>query len=261
MLHRMKLNSEPFEMIENGTKIVELRLNDEKRREVRLGDFIEFSHIDRPEMKIQVRVTSLHPFSSFSELFKALPKESFGFGTNETVPPDFMDSFYPREKQEQYGALGIGFRRTYLQRFIDAQDNGYDMAETYSQALAEIKAGRKETHWMWYIFPQVQGLGYSSITAYFSIKDLEEAVDYYEHPVLGERLTDITSELLRTGKNDPVAVFGIPDAYKLRSCMTLFKKAAPGNGLFQQVLDKFCQGMEDDVTNAILTGLGDRSGK
>ncbi len=101
---------------------------------------------------------------------------------------------------------------------------------------------------MWYVFPQIRGLGLSGTTAYFSIKDLTEAVDYYAHPVLGERLIEITSALLDIENSDPVAVFGIPDAYKLRSCMTLFKHAAPDNELFQRVLEKFCQGAEDKKT-------------
>ena len=72
-----------------------------------------------------------------------------------------------------------------LEKFIDAQDNGYSFGETYATALAEMKHGHKDTHWMWYVFPQIQGLGLSGTTAYFSIKDLDEAKDYYNHPVLG----------------------------------------------------------------------------
>lgn len=255
MLHNMKLNAEPFEMIINGTKTVELRLNDEKRQKVQVGDFIAFSHISAPERSVQVRVVSLHPFGSFGELFEVLPKESFGFRSNETVPPDFMDAFYPRAEQEKYGALGIGFRRTYLQRFIDAQDKGYDFGETYSTALSEIKSGFKSTHWIWYVFPIIKGLGDIGLTGCFSIQSFEEAEDFYAHPVLRERLTEITSELLNIKTDDPVTVFGLTDAFKLRACMTLFKKVAPDNELFHKVLDKFCQGVEDEKTNEIISEM------
>lgn len=248
MLHTMKLNNEPFEMIGNGRKTIELRLNDEKRRKVQVGDFIEFSHIDKPDRKIQVRVTSLHHFDSFNELFLEIPKEKYGFKSDETVAPDYMDAFYTCEEQEKYGALGIEFRKTELQRFIDAQEHGYSYGETYQTALKETKQGMKLSCWMWYVFPQIKGLGISGTTAYFSINDLTEAGDYYAHPILGERLIEITSALLDIDNNDPVAVFGIPDAYKLRSCMTLFKHAAPDNELFQRVLEKFCQGTEDEKT-------------
>lgn len=139
-----------------------------------------------------------------------------------------------------------------LEKFIDAQDNGYSFGETYATALAEMKHGHKDTHWMWYVFPQIQGLGLSGTTAYFSIKDLDEAKDYYNHPVLGQRLIEITSVLLDIESSDPVQVFGIPDAFKLRSCMTLFKYAAPENDLFQHVLEKFCQGEVDYKTLEIL---------
>ncbi|MBP1565236.1 MAG: DUF1810 domain-containing protein [Oscillospiraceae bacterium] len=141
---------------------------------------------------------------------------------------------------------------TDLQKFIDAQDNGYGFGETYQTALSEMKQGEKLTHWIWYIFPQVQGLGFSEVTAYFSIKDISEAVDYYAHPVLGERLIEITRTLMDIETDDPMAVFGHIDAYKLRSCMTLFKYAAPQQKLFKQVLDKFCLGAEDEKTLEIL---------
>jgi len=115
-----------------------------------------------------------------------------------------------------------------------------------------MKRGEKISHWIWYVFPQIQGLGLSGTTAYFSIKDIEEATDYYEHPILGQRLTEITSVLLDIDNDDPMTVFGYPDAYKVRSCMTLFKHAAPEQKLFQQVLDKFCRSIEDDKTIIIL---------
>ena len=252
MLHHMKLKKSPFMKIKNGNKTIELRLNDEKRQQVQVGDFIEFSLIDNPDEKIQTRVTALHRFESFQELYAALPKEKLGYDSTDTPDPDHMDEYYSREKQEQYGVLGIELRLTDLQKFIDAQESGYGFGEMYQTALAEMKRGQKISHWIWYIFPQIKGLGVSNITVYISIKDIEEAKDYYEHPVLGQRLTEITGVLLDIDNDDPMAVFGYIDSYKLRSCMTLFKYAAPEQELFQQVLDKFCRGIEDDKTVRIL---------
>lgn len=252
MLHRMKLKIAPFKKIKNGSKTIELRLNDEKRQKVQIGDFIEFSCLDEPKQKIQTRVTALHHSSSFEELYTAFPKEKLGYTPAETPNPDHMDEYYPREKQEQYGALGIELYLTDLQKFIDAQDHGYGFGETYQTALAEMKQGEKLSHWIWYVFPQIQGLGLSGTTAYFSIKDLSEAKDYYAHPVLGARLIEITETLLYIGTDDPMAVFGYTDAFKMRSCMTLFKHAAPEQDLFQKVLDKFCRGNDDEKTLDIL---------
>ena len=115
-----------------------------------------------------------------------------------------------------------------------------------------MQRGRKISHWIWYVFPQIQGLGRSGTSAYFSIKDLQEAKDYYEHPVLCTRLMEISAVLLENPSNDPFTVFGNPDAYKVRSCMTLFNHAAPEQELFQKVLDKFYHGVEDDRTLRIL---------
>lgn len=252
MMHKMKLKAAPFKKIQNGSKTVELRLNDEKRQKVQIGDFIEFTCLDDTKQKIQTRVSALHHFSSFAELYNALPKQKIGYASNEAPNPNHMDEYYPKEEQERYGVLGIELYCTDLQKFINAQEYGYDFGETYQRALGEMKHGNKVSCWMWYVFPQIQGLGLSGTTAYFSIKGLQEAKDYYAHPVLGARLIEITKEILRIESDDPMYVFGNPDAFKLRSCMTLFKYAAPEQELFQQVLDKYCRGIEDDKTVRIL---------
>jgi uncharacterized protein (DUF1810 family)/ASC-1-like (ASCH) protein len=248
MLHQMKLNAEPFEKMKNGSKTIELRLNDEKRQNVQIGDFIEFSLMDHPREKLQTRVTALHHFASFQALYASLPKEKLGYPADETPDPHHMDAYYAKEEQERYGALGIEIRLTNLQKFIDAQDYGYSYGETYQTALTEIRNGKKNSCWMWYVFPQIHGLGWSGKTAFFSICGLKEAIDYYEHPILGTRLTQITAETLNIKSGDAMEIFGDPDIYKFRSCMTLFKYAAPDNDLFQRALDKFYKGREDKNT-------------
>lgn len=251
-LHRMKLKASPFRKIQTGAKTIELRLNDEKRQQIQVGDFIEFTQMDDASQKMTARVKALHHFNSFVELYAALPKEKLGYAPSEMPDPDHMDVYYPREKQKKYGVLGIELRMTDLQKFVDAQERGYSFGETYETALSEMKQGQKLSHWIWYVFPQIQGLGCSGTTAYFLIKDLQEAKDYYAHPVLSARLIGITEQLLKIRTDNPMMVFGYPDAYKVRSCMTLFKYAAPEQELFQKVLDKFCRGMEDDKTVEIL---------
>ena len=133
-----------------------------------------------------------------------------------------------------------------LDRFLDAQRGDY------AAALAEVRRGRKTSHWMWYIFPQIAGLGQSSTARYYSIRDLEEAREYYAHPVLGQRLREISGVLLELRGSDPVAVFGGIDSMKLKSSMTLFAVAAPDDPLFQQVLDKYYGGEQDALTLRIL---------
>ena len=133
-----------------------------------------------------------------------------------------------------------------LDRFLDAQRGDY------AAALAEVRRGRKTSHWMWYIFPQIAGLGQSSTARYYSIRDLEEAREYYAHPVLGQRLREIIGALLALRGSDPVAVFGGIDSMKLKSSMTLFAVAAPDDPLFQQVLDKYYGGEQDVLTLRIL---------
>ena len=133
-----------------------------------------------------------------------------------------------------------------LDRFVKAQ--AYD----YDAALREIRSGRKRSHWMWYIFPQLQGLGFSSTAQYYGIRDLEEAKAYIAHPVLGPRLKEISEALLGLDTCDPSAVMGYPDDLKLRSCMTLFELAAPEQPVFGRVLEKYYVGRRDSCTLELL---------
>jgi uncharacterized protein (DUF1810 family) len=135
-----------------------------------------------------------------------------------------------------------------LERFVDAQDDG----GTYRQALAELRAGRKTSHWMWFVLPQVAGLGHSSTARRYAVADLAEARAYLAHPVLGPRLRECAQALLDLPGSDPVAVLGSIDAVKLRSSMTLFAAAAPDDPLFPAVLDRYFDGERDDATTSRL---------
>jgi uncharacterized protein (DUF1810 family) len=132
-----------------------------------------------------------------------------------------------------------------LSRFLEAQDH------SYAQALGEIRNGRKTGHWMWYIFPQIAGLGYSETAQFYAIKDIAEARAYLRHPVLGSRLVEISKALLDIGGKTANQIFGSPDDLKLRSSMTLFNLAEEGEKVFQDVLDKFYNGVQDHKTLAI----------
>ncbi|MEO6731909.1 MAG: DUF1810 domain-containing protein [Ferruginibacter sp.] len=135
-----------------------------------------------------------------------------------------------------------------MKRFIDAQETKYPLA------LAEIKSGRKQSHWMWYIFPQIQGLGLSDMSKRYAIKDLSEAEAFLEHPLLGSRLIEICTALLALPGNDAYAIFGSPDNAKLKSSMTLFSLVNNTDPVFQQVLDKFFKGVKDLQTIQIING-------
>lgn len=133
-----------------------------------------------------------------------------------------------------------------LKRFIDAQER------TYTTALSEIRNGKKQSHWMWFIFPQIKGLGYSSMSQLYAINDLTEAAAYLKHEVLGLRLIEISNALLSLTTSDPLLVFGSPDDVKLRSSMTLFSKVESGDPVFDAVLKKFFHGQQDGQTLKLL---------
>ena len=129
-----------------------------------------------------------------------------------------------------------------IDRFLKAQEGDYGVA------LREIRAGRKQTHWIWYIFPQLKGLGRSSSSEYYGIRDLDEAREYLAEPVLRMRLLEISEALLTLPSNDAEDVMGFPDNLKLHSSMTLFALAEPSSTVFQRVLDKFFAGEMDEKT-------------
>lgn len=132
-----------------------------------------------------------------------------------------------------------------IERFVEAQN------DVYIRALNEIKSGRKLTHWMWFIFPQIKGIGFSMRSVFFSIKDEEEAKEYLNHPLLGKRLREISNALLELNTVNPIEIFGGIDAKKLRSCMTLFDIVEP-ESVFDEVLLKFFDGKRDQKTLKIL---------
>ena len=139
-----------------------------------------------------------------------------------------------------------------LARFVAAQDAG----GTFETALGELRQGRKRTHWMWFVFPQLTGLGRSEMAQRYGIDGLEQARAYVRSPVLGPRLVACARALLELGTSDPEAVLGPVDAQKLRSSMTLFAAADPDEPVFAQVLDRFFGGQRDEATTARLSEDG-----
>jgi uncharacterized protein (DUF1810 family) len=141
-----------------------------------------------------------------------------------------------------------------LSRFLDAQDAG----GAYARALAELRAGAKRSHWMWFVFPQVRGLGSSAMAERYAIGSLDEARAYWEHPILGARLRECLAALAALPSPTPTAadVFGAVDAMKLRSSLTLFLRAAPGDEALAQALSRWFGGVADERTDAILSASG-----
>jgi uncharacterized protein (DUF1810 family) len=137
-----------------------------------------------------------------------------------------------------------------LDRFVEAQDsNGI-----YDRALAELRQGRKTSHWMWFVFPQLAGLGQSEMSRRYAIADLEEAPAYLDHPILGPRLLECCHALLSPRDKSAEEILGGIDAIKLRSSMTLFARAATGTEVFQQVLSRYFDNETDPETEARLEG-------
>ena len=129
-----------------------------------------------------------------------------------------------------------------LGRFLRSQEDCYDAA------LSELKAGRKQAHWMWYVFPQFDGLGFSPTSKQYSIKSIEEAEAYLQHPTLGHRLIECTEVLLGLDGRSAHDIFGSPDDSKLRSCATLFALVSPSESVFERLLEKYFHGQRDDRT-------------
>lgn len=141
---------------------------------------------------------------------------------------------------------GIASDRHDLSRFVQAQE------EHYEQALSEIRSGRKRSHWMWYIFPQFHGLGFSSTSRRYSIRSTAEVEAYLSHPILGPRLVECIEAVIRVEGRSAFEIFGSPDDMKLRSCATLFACASPAGSVFDQLLNKYFQDGRDAKTLRLL---------
>ena len=129
-----------------------------------------------------------------------------------------------------------------LKRFLEAQENDF------ATALAEVRNGRKQSHWMWYIFPQIAGLGFSSMANFYAIKTKAEAENYLAHSILGKRLIEISNALLEVEGKTADQIFGSPDNMKLKSSMTLFGALKNTDPVFQRILDKYFDGAKDERT-------------
>jgi uncharacterized protein (DUF1810 family) len=148
------------------------------------------------------------------------------------------------------GAVEPGPDAHDLGRFVDAQ------AGDYERALAEIRSGRKRSHWMWYIFPQIDGLGFSPMCRRYSIKSLAEARAYLDHPVLGPRLVECAEAAFGVDGRSAHDIFGSPDDMKLRSCATLFARVTPADSVFARLLARFFEGKPDGETIRLLEAAG-----
>jgi uncharacterized protein (DUF1810 family) len=136
-----------------------------------------------------------------------------------------------------------------LARFVQAQEN------SYQQALSEIRSGRKQSHWMWFIFPQFAGLGVSPMAVRYAVKSIAEAETYLAHSVLGPRLFECAEAVLGLEGLAAVDVFGSPDDMKLRSCATLFGCVSPDNSAFHRIIDKYFDGQRDEATLRLVSGF------
>jgi len=137
-----------------------------------------------------------------------------------------------------------------LDRFLEAQ------RETYNNALREIRQGSKQTHWMWFIFPQLRGLGFTDYNIFYGIENLKEASLYLNHPILGSRLVEITKAMLKIENKTALEILGRPDERKLKSCMTLFGLLPETPECFRQVLEKYYDGEQDERTLQLIIESG-----
>jgi uncharacterized protein (DUF1810 family) len=136
-----------------------------------------------------------------------------------------------------------------LDRFVRAQERDYE------QALSEIRSGQKRSHWMWYVFPQLHGLGFSSTAQKYAIRSVAEAEAYLRHPILGPRLVEIAEAAAGLERRSAVEVFGSPDDMKLRSCATLFARLSPAGSVFERLLVRYFDGEPDAATLRLLGQL------
>ena len=208
---------------------------------------VDYGKDIRKDTEVKAAVNRFIAFAKeHTDLFFMVTRVGCGIAGyhDEEIAQFFIDALelknvsLPKSFVEALGGVETNFN---LERFVEAQKYYYDMA------LSEIKNGKKQNHWIWYIFPQIKGLGHSYNSEFFGISNKEEAKAYLEHPVLGARLREITQALLDCGQPSADDIFGFPDVLKVRSCMTLFDLVSP-NDIFKEVLYKYYEDQKCDKT-------------
>jgi Uncharacterized conserved protein len=254
MERSIKVSEESYNSISAGFKSIEIVAKNDVTQEIADGDILILSTVEYPNRVIRKTVAETKPISDFDKFYGILPLLRCGYTpfTLEKASTNDLLKRFGITAHHKTDMVCIEFEEEPLQRFTVGQSGVMPDCSSYDVALSEIRNGRKETHWIWYIFPQIKGLTSDIVTEYFALKSVDEAKSYIEHAVLGNRLKKLTDELLKLDTNDPVSIFGMGDSFKLRACMTLFSAIAPEIELFQNVIDKYCMGVRDKYTDTII---------
>ena len=250
---RILISNESFYAIKAGYKTIELFEDGEIFNKVIEGKEVILYPEENSYVTEAKTVAAIISFKDIKSAFVSLPLLKCGYTpfTLRYATPDDFRGICKLKAGLPGGITAVKFKEEPLQRFLAGQSSALPDCSGYDTALQEIKSGRKETHFIWSIFPQIKGLTPDPVTEYFGLDGYDEASAYFSHPILGERLQEITKALLKLNTNDPVSVFGMVDAFKLRASMTLFE-AVTGNEIFTKALEKFCLDKRDNPTLSLL---------
>ncbi|MDQ5981029.1 MAG: hypothetical protein QG602_4007 [Verrucomicrobiota bacterium] len=223
--------------------------------------FILFSKSAWDEQPLRERIDRERPTATISESGMSLPdhrsqqeplkpgSDSGNAGLELRSKLARLRTLQPLQNSATLAALSSFVAESSLNRFVDAQAGALGpQFGDYGQALQELQSGQKRAHWMWYVLPQLRGIGTSEMSFLFGIESREEARAYLDHPLLGKRLQECLNAIRRHKGGDPERIFGPIDAIKFRSCLTLFKAVAGQESLFAEVLKEFYQGQDDEIT-------------
>ena len=248
------ISKESFKAISCGFQSVEIIKSNEITNNLKQGNIVCLWTNESPDFVIKKRISNVKVFGDIRIAFNGLNLLKSGytpFTLKNASPYDIMKR-YGLDNSTENDIVVVEFEEEPLQRFVAGQSGEMPDCSSYDIALKEIQNGRKETHWIWYVLPQIKGLTNDPVTAYFASTNCTEAQRYIQDNTLGLRLKEITEALLSLETNDPVSIFGMGDSFKLRACMTLFSAVSPKIDLFQRVIDKYCLGVIDIKTNIII---------
>ena len=247
MTYKIEISENSYRAFIAGYKSAEICLYDIDCQKLKAGDTVLLTFRENNVEKTVRKITVYPDMTALYNNAQMLKCGYTPFTLRERSPHD-AEKYFTKNELTKYYVAYIEFEEIPLQRFLSGHAGDIPNCSSYATALSEIKNGKKTTHWIWYVFPQIKGRTIDDVTEYYALDGKKEAEMFLSHPVLGQRLIEITQALMSLDAYDLVSIFGMVDAFKLVACMTLFDSISENTTLFSDVLDKYFFGNRDSDT-------------
>lgn len=247
MTYKIEISENSYRAFIAGYKSAEICLYDIDCQKLKAGDTVLLTF---RENNVEKTVRKITVYPDMTALYNNAQMLKCGYTpfTFRQKSPHDTEIYFTNDELSNHRIAYVEFEELPLQRFLSGHAGDIPDCSSYATALSEIKNGKKTTHWIWYVFPQIKGRTIDDVTEYYALDGRKEAELFLSHPILGQRLLEITNTLMSLDAYDLVSIFGMVDAFKVVACMTLFDSISENTTLFSDVLDKYFFGNRDSDT-------------